>query len=208
MNSFKKRQIIIISIFVVIAILIFLPIGSERCDGLFGFVDYSHSVKLGNSSFAIATDGTVEMATFEISGGKGFNGRGFGSAIFDSGLGLNLFFKTSGAQCQVFYEKGMKSPEERDSATSSYSAKLTLEDVEVAAEALIEKFAGQAMKVNFSSSSTASNSEVLLAGYDGYYCFDLSSGDLNALQAGSAYPVGDKLTVSVGDQVYMIVFGY
>ncbi len=208
MNSFKKRQIVIFSIIGVVALLILLPsfFGGDSCDGLFGFISFSHEVKLGNSSFAISADGTVESATFEIAGGKGFNGVGFGSNIFDKGIGGSLFTTSRSATYQLVYEKGMEEPEEKDSATSSFSRLIVLEDVELAAEALLQRFPGQAMTANFSSSSSATHSEVLLTGYDGYFRFDLSNGELEALQPDSSYPVGDKLTVNVDGKVYMIVF--
>lgn len=206
MNSFKKRQIVIIAILVVVAVVILWP-RSTRCDGIFGFVSYAHdSVQVGRSSFAIAADGTVESATFEISGGRGFAGTGFGSNIFDKGIGGNLFFQSRGAACQLVYEKGLKEPEEKDSETQSYSRLIVLEDLELAAEALICHFPGKAFTANFSSSSAIKNSEVLLVGYEGYLRYNLSTGELEDLQEGSAYAVGDKLTVNVGDKVYLIVF--
>lgn len=207
MNSFKKRQIVIIAIFAVIAVWVFWPT-STRCEGIFGFVTHAHdSVKIGRSTFAIAADGTVESATFEISGGRGFAGTGFGSNIFDKGIGGNLFFKSKGTTMQLVYEKGMETPEERESQTSSYSWNLKLEDLELAAEALIRHFPGQAMTANFSSAGNVQhNSEVLLAGYDGYLRFNLTSGELEELQEGSAYAVGDKLTANVDGKTYLIVF--
>lgn len=207
MNSFKKRQIVIIAVLVVVALVILWP-RSTHCDGIFGFVTHAHdSVRLGRSSFAIAADGTVESATFEIGGGTGYNGTGFGSNIFDKGIGGNLFFKSRSATCQLVYEQGMEAPEERESQTSSYSRLIRLEDLELAAEALIRHFPGQAMTANFSSAGNVQhNSEVLLAGYDGYLRYNLSSGELEELQEGSAYAVGDKLTANVGDKTYLIVF--
>lgn len=207
MNSFKKRQIVIIAIFAVIAVWVFWPT-STRCEGIFGFVTHAHdSVEIGRSTFAIAADGTVESATFEISGGRGFAGTGFGSNIFDKGIGGNLFFKSKGVTVQLVYEKGMDAPEERESQTGSYSWLMNLEDLELAAEALIRHFPGQAMTASFSSTGNVQhNREVLLAGYDGYLRYNLSSGELEELQEGSAYAVGDKLTANVGGKTYLIVF--
>ena len=207
MNKFKKRQIIILAIFAVIAVWVFWPTNTT-CDGIFGFVHQAHdSVKIGRSTFAIAADGTVESATFEISGGRGFAGTGFGSNIFDKGIGGNLFFKSKGVTVQLVYEKGMDAPEERESQTSSYSWLMKLEDLELAAEALVEHFPGQAMTANFSASNSgATDSEVRLVGYDGYFRFNLNTGDLEALQESTFYTVKDSLTANVGGKTYLIVF--
>ena len=183
MNKFKKRQIIILAIFAVIAVWVFWP-QNNHCDGMFGFVPHAHdSVKVGRSSFAIAADGTVESATFEISGGRGFAGTGFGSNIFDKGIGGNLFFQSKGVTAQLVYEKGMDEPKEQESQTSSYSWVMKLEDLELAAEALVERFSGQAVTAAFSvGSSGTTGSEMRLVGHDGYFRFDLNTGELETLQ--------------------------
>ena len=205
MNKFKKRQIIIIAIFAVIAVWVLWPTGSG-CDGIFGFVQQAHdSVKIGRSTFAIAADGTVESATFEISGGRGFAGTGFGSNIFDKGIGGNLFFQSKGTTMQLVYEKGMEEPEERDSQSSSYSWVMKLEDLELATEALVERFPGQAMTATFSAGGSAS-SEMRLTGYDGYFLFDMNNGELKSLQENTIYAVKDSLTVNVDGKVYLVVF--
>lgn len=207
MNKFKKRQIIILAIFAVIAVWVFWPTNTT-CDGIFGFVHQAHdSVKIGRSTFAIAADGTVESATFEISGGRGFAGTGFGSNIFDKGIGGNLFFKSKGVTVQLVYEKGMDAPEERESQTGSYSWMMKLEDLELAAEALVERFPGQAMTANFSASGNVTNErEVLLSGYDGFFQFDINTWALKELQEKTPYVIKDHLTVYVGGKVYMVVF--
>ena len=207
MNSFKKRQIIIISIFVVIAVWVFWPVNS-RCDGIFEFVQQAHDgVKIGQSSIAIASDGTIESATFEISGGRGFAGTGFGSNIFDKGIGGNLFFKSKGTTMQLVYEKGMKAPEERESQTVSYSSTMQLEDLELAIEALIARFPGQAMTANFTArGSGTGQSSVRLVGYDGYFRYKLSTGELEVLEENSYYAIDDYMTVNIGDKVYRVLF--
>ena len=207
MNSFKKRQLIIITIFAVIAVWVFWPVNS-RCDGIFGFVQQAHDgVKIGQSSISIASDGTIESATFEISGGRGFAGTGFGSNIFDKGIGGNLFFKSKGTTMQLVYEKGMKAPEERENQTVFYSSTMQLEDLELATEALIARFPGQAMTANFTAGGSGTGqSSVRLVGYDGYFRYKLSTGELEVLEENSYYAIDDYMTVSIGDKVYRVLF--
>ena len=118
-----------------------------------------------------------------------------------------MFFKSKGVTVQLVYEKGMDAPEERESQTGSYSWLMQLEDLELAAEALVERFPGQAMTANFSAgNSGAAASEVRLVGYDGYFRFNLNTGDLETLQESTFYTVKDSLTVNIDGKVYWVVF--
>lgn len=196
MHPYKKRKIVMFSILALLVIGVFAAdayFKSQEEQGLFGFVSFSPSnVRIGDCRVLIGADGEVDSATLHVrnSGGNVSTG---GSWVISSNASV--------AKYKITYTKGMKKAREEAATTDSFAFVTTLQDLDFAAQDLMELFPKAELQLHFSPKSGQSP---MPAGYDGYYQYSFSDG-LAPITA-DQYWGGDELTVKVGDKIYMVIF--